>query len=213
VALADALLILARSWPELRERLAPDQVDAVRRELAAAAHGAPWDPAILLGTALSDEPAEHPAWTALAASTERRTSVEAVPVVAAAMALRLVIEGSVQVRSGDPDAIEQAAEARVLLVPMLTLEPTEPRDVPADVLVVPHHGHLEAPRFQFDDEGGVLPPVSEVNRSLDAADDPWGVASWWLSPHAGLHAIPADAVRTDSADDVVAAAAAAGDLR
>lgn len=51
------------------------------------------------------------------------------------------------------------------------------------------------PEFQFDPRRrDVHPAVRVVNETLDAAGDPWGVASWWFSQHAGLGARPADLV-------------------
>ena len=51
------------------------------------------------------------------------------------------------------------------------------------------------PEFQFDPRRcDVHPAVRTVNETLDAAGDPWGVASWWFSEHAGLDARPADLV-------------------
>lgn len=45
------------------------------------------------------------------------------------------------------------------------------------------------PEFQFDAASSrVRPIVAEVNKLLDAKNDPWGVASWWLN-------------RTDFSDD------------
>ena len=66
------------------------------------------------------------------------------------------------------------------------------------------------PAFQFDSERrDVFPEVRTVNERLDAAGDPWGVASWWISTHDRLAARPADLVGTDRADDLLKAAAAA----
>jgi hypothetical protein len=42
------------------------------------------------------------------------------------------------------------------------------------------------PAFQFDNKGQVFSVVPTVNQILDAESDPWGVASWWVEPHAGL---------------------------
>ena len=48
-------------------------------------------------------------------------------------------------------------------------------------------GRVLFPAFQLDAQAGRLrPPVARVNALLDAKADPWGVASWWLSPHARL---------------------------
>ena len=66
------------------------------------------------------------------------------------------------------------------------------------------------PAFQFDPERrDVFAEVRAVNERLEAADDPWGVASWWIARHARLGARPADLVGTRRADDLVAAADAA----
>lgn len=65
------------------------------------------------------------------------------------------------------------------------------------------------PAFQFDAERrDVFPEVRSINERLDAADDSWGVASWWISRHARLEERPVDLVGTDRADDLIAAAAA-----
>lgn len=53
-------------------------------------------------------------------------------------------------------------------------------------------GRHRLPLFQFEPEpahrrGPTLRPrVRTVNSALGAADDPWGVADWWLSPNAWL---------------------------
>lgn len=45
------------------------------------------------------------------------------------------------------------------------------------------------PAFQFDQERAeVRPHVAHVNTMLEAAGDPWGVASWWLTPSSRLPA-------------------------
>lgn len=50
------------------------------------------------------------------------------------------------------------------------------------VIALPVSGHKLYPAFQFDVERReVRAVVAEINRALGAKDDPWGVASWWLS--------------------------------
>ena len=69
------------------------------------------------------------------------------------------------------------------------------------------------PAFQFDAERrDLFPEVRSVNERLDAADDSWGVASWWVSRHARLGERPVELVGTDRADDLVAVAAAVTEL-
>jgi hypothetical protein len=53
-------------------------------------------------------------------------------------------------------------------------------------------GESRLPVFQFGDDGQPIPIVTEVNRLLDAADDPWGVADWWLSENVWLRGVPAE---------------------
>ena len=56
------------------------------------------------------------------------------------------------------------------------------------VLGLPVCGRTMYPAFQFDDaSGNVSVAVSAVNGALGVEDDPWGVASWWASPHARLN--------------------------
>lgn len=51
------------------------------------------------------------------------------------------------------------------------------------VIALPVGQARQYPRFQFDAaRRQVRPIVAEINQLLDAAGDPWGVASWWLSP-------------------------------
>ncbi len=69
------------------------------------------------------------------------------------------------------------------------------------------------PAFQFDPERrDIFAEVRAVNEQLGAAEDPWGVASWWTGRHARLGARPADLAGTSRAEDLVAAAGAATEL-
>ncbi len=48
-------------------------------------------------------------------------------------------------------------------------------------------GRTLFPAFQVDAQAGKLrAPVARVNLLLGAKGDPWGVASWWVSPNARL---------------------------
>ncbi len=63
--------------------------------------------------------------------------------------------------------------------------------------------------FQFDAERHqVFPEAIEINERLEAASDPWGVASWWISTNDRIGAKPADLLGTERASDVVEAAEA-----
>ena len=67
------------------------------------------------------------------------------------------------------------------------------------------------PAFQIDvEKHRIWPGVIEVNRLLCAADDPWGVASWWFSEDAWLRGErPADVVAQPGGNERVVAAAEA----
>ena len=62
------------------------------------------------------------------------------------------------------------------------------------------------PAFQIDPVAGRLRPVvATVNTTLGAANDPWGVASWWVSPDDSLDEgrAPMHLVGTDVEDDLL----------
>ncbi len=62
------------------------------------------------------------------------------------------------------------------------------------LLGVPYRNQYLYPAFQVDAEHMRLrDAAAEVNVLLGAADDPWGVASWWLAPNGRIGgAAPAD---------------------
>ena len=61
------------------------------------------------------------------------------------------------------------------------------------------------PAFQVDPvRNRVHPVVEAVNQSLGAAEDPWGVGSWWVSPHPRLEDLaPMDLVGTQEEVDLL----------
>lgn len=77
------------------------------------------------------------------------------------------------------------------------------------VLALPIANRFVFPSFQFDEPRRRLWPIAlEVNEVLGAADDPWGVASFWFGHDPSLDARPADLVSDEiRAPDVKAAAA------
>jgi hypothetical protein len=66
------------------------------------------------------------------------------------------------------------------------------------------------PAFQFDLAHRQVPAVvAEVNQRLDAAGDPWGVASWWISENPRLSGrAPRDLIGTSDDSDLLALAEA-----
>ena len=74
---------------------------------------------------------------------------------------------------------------------------------------LPHDHAFLYPAFQFDVRRRcVFSEVETVNRMLNAADNPWGVASWWIGQHDRLNARPMDLVGHGRVDDLVAVAEA-----
>ena len=79
----------------------------------------------------------------------------------------------------------------------------------SELLGVPSRRGYLYPSWQIDtSRQRIHPEVVEVNQLLDAAGDPWGVASWWISEDGGLQARPMDLVGTPDGERVVAAARA-----
>lgn len=77
------------------------------------------------------------------------------------------------------------------------------------LLGLPHSNGFLYPAFQFDSRRrDIYPEVRAVNHRLGSDEDPWGVASWWVSQHSRLRARPVDLVGTGRADDLAAVAAA-----
>jgi hypothetical protein len=212
MALADMLLAAAQSWPRLSLELGDEQLAVLRRHLAAAVHGAEWNPALVVEALTAGRDRGDVLWRALIERPTRTTAYLEEPatypapgVPWAALELRLAIERNAPAAAPNPDAVDDDAESRVFSVPMYEVEHAE-----GPLLVLEREGHEYAPAFQFDPEGRVLAAAAIVNEILDARDDPWGAASWWLTPHATLGGIPADLVRVGDPNDVVTAATAAG---
>ncbi|HET9197265.1 MAG TPA: hypothetical protein VFN92_03305 [Solirubrobacterales bacterium] len=218
MALPEALLFAARSWPHLREQIELEEVDAVRRLLAAAVHGADWDPEQLVRLLFGHEQEDFGGWHALAERPVRgHLTVEPPTLLAAAAELRFRLEEEALVpglrellEPAPVEEVERAAEEQLWLVPMRRLVGRQHGEEP--VIALEREGEWLAPAFQFAADMEVDPGVAEVNALLDASEDPWGAASWWLTPHAALHAIPADALRIGLGEVVLAAARAAGEL-
>jgi hypothetical protein len=120
---------------------------------------------------------------------------------------RIVVEGIELPGFGPEEIAREAAlrglvRARIFEQDMLTASAvaeivgsrsTNPRQyankarLRSEIVGVPWRNQYLFPRFQFDEEHGcVRPDAGEVNRVLCAVDDPWGVASWWVSSNGRL---------------------------
>lgn len=209
MAVADALVEITRRWSELAQTLDEHDRDRLVRVLARAVHGEQWDPQEVLEIVMQGAPATDSVWAALDQRATRRSRSARPNLIASAAALRWVLETtrSPAAALADPEAVEAAAEAAVLEVPLVKMPgPEHPRGV----LVLLVQGTHMAPSFQFDDMGRPIEAAQQINLLLEAEEDPWGVASWWLTPNAWLHAIPSDELRAGDPGRVLAAARAVG---
>ncbi len=211
MAIADALDELASTWRTRRAQLDRADVATVYRELSRLVHTGEWEPGPLLRAATTSD--DDPVWEAVDREGTRREAASTTATLRAAVHLRWVIETSGAPAPDDersepatPEALELEAEEAIAAVPAQVVV----KDHGDALVVLRRAGRDVAPSFQFDDGGAVLRAVAEVNEMLGARDDPWGVASWWLSPNTALHGIPADEVRSGRADEVRAAARALG---
>jgi hypothetical protein len=205
----DGLLeLLTRSWPRVWSDLAPDQRQAVSltaRELALAAQDeqALGRAALKLMRVLRRAlPADHP--VLLAAEGDVRWAqapdVDWAPVIGA---LSLRIEEMVR------DEVQGRLAAAVSLSAEQMRAAGEDPGQPFLVRLETGSGGVRFPAFQFSPQGGVISVVLQVNELLGAADDPWGVADWWLGDNAWLDAVPADLIGVADGSLLAAAAAAA----
>jgi DNA-binding transcriptional ArsR family regulator len=77
------------------------------------------------------------------------------------------------------------------------------------LLGLPREASYLYPAFQFDfPKRRIHPEVRSVNEVLRSSEDPWGVASWWISDNDRLAARPVDLLGSSRSEEVVEAARA-----
>jgi hypothetical protein len=217
VAIEDVVAALVQRWDDVLPYLEPadlrafaDTVTLIESSSAVdqAAAGALANLMTLLIVRL---PSGHPVREAIA--SQSRLAGPATASAEVARALRALPGISAALSLADPPAsASQSAQQRLLEAAALTLEQVRERGGDPDrddlIRLSPGVGPVRLPAFQFDTEGRPLPVVSAINTLLRAAEDPWGVADWWLGANAWLGGVPADLLgRVD--DDVLARAAMA----
>ncbi|GLZ42323.1 hypothetical protein [Actinokineospora sp. NBRC 105648] len=209
-----AIARLTELWGDVRSRLAPDRdaellaltrryTDAVLpgdidRTEQAIAH--------LLSRSL---PREHPVRTALAGAVPR---LNRPPTMDETRARVRLVEGlrAVLDPAGRPPTVDEvatAATARLLRAAAVTDEDV-PDPVPHLIRLDRPDGTGQWPAFQFGPDGRPLATVLAVNRILEAEEDPWGVADWWLGAHTALPDTPANLLGRVDASVLIAAARA-----
>jgi hypothetical protein len=195
----ELLAALARQWNDIRVAFDQSQTDRLH-ELVAALVTEP-DPGRLVRTAqqivdlLTDVlPDGHPLLLILERPNHRLTNVRNdhaelaawQPVVAA---LRLRLPG--ERPTPTVDEVAEGASAWLLAADSCTEDEVRGRghdpDDPDLIRLQRPDGSSQWPAFQF-----AYPElVRSINRVLDAADDPWGAADWWLGENTWLSGAPA----------------------
>lgn len=204
--LRQALAALAADWDGVRARLAPgDYTHLVALVVEFSTETSPdvaadiaEDIAVLLTDAL---PAEHPVRRELSAPESRfSTGAEADWDLGATLHGCLLSGPGPKVPSQVLEA-EAVGEAEVRARGVATDDP--------GLIRLEHQDGDRWPAFQFGPSGQPLQVVRTVNRLLDATDDPWGAADWWLGENAWLDGVPARLLG-QVADQVLIDAARAG---
>jgi hypothetical protein len=203
MGLRHAMRVLAEEWDDIRSRVPDDQLDTLV-ELATelAAEAVPADSveiaeeiADLLGSVL---PVEHPFRRALAVPESRLatggTARDLAEWLAPAEALRTHVRGPDVPPQATPEEVMRLAKERLLSAPALTEAELRGRGLdPDDATLIRldrPDGTAQWPAFQFGPDGRPHELVRNVNQLLAVADDPWGVADWWLGYNGWLRTEP-----------------------
>lgn len=115
---------------------------------------------------------------------------------------------------GGPGPAAPEPTARLLAEPALTEDQLRARGcdpAQANLIRLTGPSGTRFPAFQFGADGRPLRLVLAVNAVLDAEDDPWGVADWWLGRNAWLDAKPADLLGRSSGEHLLSAARSLAD--
>ncbi|WP_159394252.1 hypothetical protein [Streptomyces sp. NRRL S-495] len=220
--MTELLDVLHEHWDEVQEHLDETARAAVVALLDAPSADPERTARRIVRLVLAALPDGHPVRAALEDSVRysRAVRVESLNHDAVLQVLDLV-----RGRSADRGGPETPAEADALPVPpddaddwLLAADSVSAADYragghdPADpdlIRLTDRQGTVRLPSFQFDGASGrPLPVVVAVNRLLDADDDPWGVADWWLGANAWLDAVPARLLGTPGEHGLLAAARA-----
>ncbi|MCX5380694.1 hypothetical protein [Streptomyces sp. NBC_00091] len=201
------LAAAAAEWDELHPRLDPAALarlalllSASRTETGEAARRAALLAARLLGERLPDRfPGESRLTAAPAGPAEGHLGFTAEDLAV------LVLDGHRMV-----GPVLGEVRDRLLAAPSLgdaeALERGSDPYAPGLVRLRAAGGQVRLPAFQFTADGRVRATVREVNLLLDADEDPWGAADWWLSPNAWLTGTPAGLLDTPGEQQLLAAA-------
>ncbi|HST83455.1 MAG TPA: hypothetical protein VLL08_17120 [Kineosporiaceae bacterium] len=202
MALEDLISALVDHWDDVLAQLPAD----VATDLNALVHRittSPDDPDAITDAALELAPLlltwlplEHPVAIAARSGGYRLSSGRPGVVIAPALSARLSL--ILRPEPPGPEAIWAAARRRLLGVPSLSLAEISARgqnpEQPALIRLERDDGTIQWPDFQFGPDGAPLALVLRINQALNAEQDPWGVADWWLGANAWLDSVPAAAI-------------------
>nr|AGS49288.1 hypothetical protein [uncultured bacterium esnapd2] len=201
MGISEALTVLSRQWREIHVELEPGaaaSLDALVKRLANEPHPVLAEEcahqiADLLSRSLSQD---HPFRRALAGTTRRSLAAVHDPDTLLEW-LQLTESLGAQVELPYPRLEEVATRAAEWLLAEPALSAREVsasgQDPYAPFLIRLERpdGGEQWPAFQFSPDGSPWAVVREINQILDAEDDPWGVADWWLGENHLAGAIPA----------------------
>lgn len=220
MGLRHALGVLAEEWADIRDRLGAEEFGEVSGLVVEFTREGDLVASEELAEEIADRlrerlPRDHPFLVALRGREERLAPDPARRAAELSSWFRLA--APLRERLGAPPAptpeeVEREAARWLLQAPALDagalrargLDPGDPGLIRLD----DEDGTGRWPAFQFAPDGSPLRVVLEVNRILEAADDPFGAADWWLGDNGRLGAVPARLIGDVPDDELVAAARA-----
>ena len=214
MSLQDVVSALADNWADTASHLGPRDLEllagAMRRIEAARSPEQAAAAAADLTTILAARlPAGHPVLEAISSGSRLAGTVtdwSRISVVLQAISAGDARPPGLTAASGkSQSAPDQETDSRLLAAPALSAAQVRERgtDPWRDDLIrlSPAGGPVQLPAFQFGPDGKPVSVVMAINRLLEAAADPWGVADWWLGRNAWLDATPAELL--GQADDAL----------
>mgnify|MGYP001209101432 CR=1 FL=1 len=214
MGLRQAMTVLTQQWEDISSRLPEDkraELTELARELAAQR-----DPetAAEIAEEIADLlrpylPVDHPFRQALREGGDRWAGTVQTDFWSQ---LSETVWAQLLERQPTPEQVAAQIIERLLAAPALDTEQVRAQGVdPADSALIRLNradGTPQWPAFQFSDAGAHLDVVREINRILDAADDPFGVADWWLGENGWLGGVPARLLGRVADEELIAAARA-----
>lgn len=219
---SEAIRVLIRDWPGIRKRLTDRTREQIQeRVIELAAEPIPeliTSKAGQLCLLIGDElPPVHPFRVALTEGGTRflRSDSDAVSLADwfSTRDTLLYLITTRGTRRATTEEVQEQAEAWLLAADSLSESELVTRGVdpgaPDLIRLEGRDGQAQWPAFQF---GARAELIKAINGILDAADDPWGAADWWLGRHSRLGGVPAtllgevddevlvDAARTERAE-------------